>query len=171
MYNCILYHLCTLSAPPETSALKKPQPEAPPRTARRPPAIAAPGTGARAIERRAPQEQRDRSPSLYAPRPVPGPAAVPPQPRPRRALEPQEVLERERVKRVLVRLNAQPYPSEGTASATTVNRKATSKALIWTRRACPRTWASSASSSIFSTRSVNWREPRAASATQVLSRH
>ena len=43
--------------------------------------------------------------------------------------------------------------------------------LIFTRRACLRTWASSAGSSIFSTWWPNWREPRADRPVQVWSRH
>jgi len=48
---------------------------------------------------------------------------------------------------------------------------AVNKALIFTLRACRRTWASSASSSIFSIVPFRLRELREASPTQVLSRH
>lgn len=47
----------------------------------------------------------------------------------------------------------------------------TNRLFICTTRACRRTCASSAVSSIFSIASPNWREPRAERPTQVLSRH
>lgn len=52
-----------------------------------------------------------------------------------------------------------------------VNGTAASRALIHTGRACRCTCANSAASSIFSTPSPSLRDPRAASPTQVLSRH
>jgi hypothetical protein len=59
----------------------------------------------------------------------------------------------------------------GNASAINVNAIAMKKASIFTLRACRRTWASSASSSIFSMVPFRLRELREASPTQVLSRH
>ncbi len=57
------------------------------------------------------------------------------------------------------------------SNTTTINATPAMSDLIFTRRACRRTWASSAGSSIFSSFSPNWREPRADRPTQVLSRH
>jgi hypothetical protein len=52
-----------------------------------------------------------------------------------------------------------------------VSDTADSKDLRFTLSACLRTWFSSYFPSIFCTFSPNWREPRAARLTQVLSRH
>jgi hypothetical protein len=59
----------------------------------------------------------------------------------------------------------------GNESAIKVSTMAARKDLIFTLRACRFTWASSASSSIFSSFPDKLRELREASPTQVLSRH